>query len=87
MKPSVWHCNFAGSTDKNPPADRVTLAIARPYCTQLAQVPGSAVWWLPGVSGQVEHDMTLVCRSSRLLSVSMAIRLNCLSQQKKFPLR
>jgi sulfate permease, SulP family len=29
--------------------------VARPYCAELARVPGSTVWWPPGASDQVEH--------------------------------
>jgi len=30
--------------------------IARPYCVELARVPGSTVWWPPTVSSQGEHE-------------------------------
>jgi sulfate permease, SulP family len=30
--------------------------VARPYCTELARVPGSTVWWPPGPGGQGEHE-------------------------------
>jgi MFS superfamily sulfate permease-like transporter len=30
--------------------------IARPYCVELARVPGSTVWWPPTASGQGEHE-------------------------------
>ena len=29
--------------------------VARPYCAELARVPGSSVWWPPGASDEVEH--------------------------------
>jgi sulfate permease, SulP family len=29
--------------------------VARPYCAELARVPGSTVWWPPGAGDQVEH--------------------------------
>jgi MFS superfamily sulfate permease-like transporter len=29
--------------------------VARPYCAELARVPGSTVWWPPGASDEVEH--------------------------------
>ena len=30
--------------------------VARPYCVELARVPGSTVWWPPNASGQGEHE-------------------------------
>jgi sulfate permease, SulP family len=30
--------------------------VARPYCVELARVPGSTVWWPPSASGQGEHE-------------------------------
>jgi MFS superfamily sulfate permease-like transporter len=30
-------------------------AVARPYCAELARVPGSTVWWRPGRGEQSEH--------------------------------
>ncbi len=30
--------------------------IARPYCVELARVPGTTVWWPPGPGGQGEHE-------------------------------
>jgi sulfate permease, SulP family len=30
--------------------------VARPYCVELARVPGSTVWWPPGPGGQGEHE-------------------------------
>ena len=30
--------------------------IARPYCVELARVPGSTVWWPPTASSQGEHE-------------------------------
>ena len=30
-------------------------AVARPYCVELARVPGSTVWWPPGGGEQSEH--------------------------------
>jgi len=30
-------------------------AVARPYCVELARVPGSTVWWPPGGDEQSEH--------------------------------
>jgi MFS superfamily sulfate permease-like transporter len=30
--------------------------VARPYCVQLARVPGSTVWWPPGAGAQGEHE-------------------------------
>ena len=30
--------------------------IARPYCVELARVPGSTVWWPPTVSSKGEHE-------------------------------
>jgi sulfate permease, SulP family len=30
-------------------------AVARPYCVELARVPGSTVWWPPGRGEQSEH--------------------------------
>jgi len=30
--------------------------VARPYCTELARVPGSTVWWPPGRGGLGEHQ-------------------------------
>jgi sulfate permease, SulP family len=29
---------------------------ARPYCVELARVPGSTVWWPPGAEAQGEHE-------------------------------
>ena len=29
--------------------------VARPYCAELARVPGSTVWWPPSATDQVEH--------------------------------
>jgi len=29
--------------------------VSRPYCVELARVPGSTVWWPPGPGGQGEH--------------------------------
>ncbi len=30
--------------------------VARPYCVELARVPGSTVWWPPGASAEGEHE-------------------------------
>ena len=30
--------------------------VARPYCVELARVPGSTVWWPPGLSTEGEHE-------------------------------
>ena len=30
-------------------------AVARPYCVELARVPGSTVWWPPGRDENSEH--------------------------------
>jgi SulP family sulfate permease len=30
--------------------------VARPYCVELARVPGSTVWWPPGAGAQGEHE-------------------------------
>jgi SulP family sulfate permease len=30
--------------------------VARPYCVELARVPGSTVWWPPGPGGRGEHE-------------------------------
>ena len=30
--------------------------VARPYCAELARVPGSTVWWPPGRGGLGEHE-------------------------------
>jgi sulfate permease, SulP family len=30
--------------------------IARPYCVELARVPGTTVWWPPSESGEGEHE-------------------------------
>jgi sulfate permease, SulP family len=30
--------------------------VARPYCVELARVPGSTVWWPPGAGVQGEHE-------------------------------
>jgi MFS superfamily sulfate permease-like transporter len=35
-------------------------AVARPYCAELARVPGSTVWWPPGHGEQSEHEPGVV---------------------------